>query len=356
MPASVVFGGQFGSEGKGKIACWLAEKHNAAQAIRVGGSNSGHTVIGPDGNRTILRHLPTAAVLPSVKCLLAAGSYIDPDVFQKEIRKLDLHPERVVVDPNASVITEKHKEEEATSDLRESVASTLSGTGASVRARIARSASFPRASGHPTIAPYVGPVKKLAREALDLDRWVVVEGTQGFGLSLLHARHYPYVTSRDTTAAGFLAEAGLSPADAHELVMVLRAFPIRVGGPSGPLPREINWQTVTNISGSPVDLQEMTSVTNTIRRVAKFDPKVVKEAIRVNQPSRIVMNHLDYVDWTTRQEGRVTRTVKNFLLKVEEKIDCQIDYLGFGPRTDQLLSFSEARSTNLQDKPTIPNS
>jgi len=63
---------------------------------------------------------------------------------------------------------------------------------------------------------------------------VIIEGTQGFGLSLLHAADYPYVTSRDTTAAAFVSEAGLSPLDVDDIVLVLRAFPIRVGGNSGP--------------------------------------------------------------------------------------------------------------------------
>ena len=40
---------------------------------------------------------------------------------------------------------------------------------------------------------------------------VLVEGTQGFGLSLLHGEEYPFVTSRDTTASAFAMEAGLAP-------------------------------------------------------------------------------------------------------------------------------------------------
>jgi len=47
MPVSVVVGGQFGSEGKGKVALELVRRDRAvAAAIRVGGTNSGHTAIG----------------------------------------------------------------------------------------------------------------------------------------------------------------------------------------------------------------------------------------------------------------------------------------------------------------------
>jgi len=50
------------------------------------------------------------------------------------------------------------------------------------------------------------------RRFLDAGKRVVVEGTQGFGLSLLLGGYWPKATSRDTTAAGFLAEAGAEPA------------------------------------------------------------------------------------------------------------------------------------------------
>lgn len=44
MSVTIVFGGQFGSEGKGKVAHYFAKKEKADYCIRVGGSNSGHTV------------------------------------------------------------------------------------------------------------------------------------------------------------------------------------------------------------------------------------------------------------------------------------------------------------------------
>ena len=49
---------------------------------------------------------------------------------------------------------------------------------------------------------------------------IVVEGTQGFGLSLYHAREWPYRTSRDTTAHSFLGEVGLGVRD-FEVVMAI---------------------------------------------------------------------------------------------------------------------------------------
>lgn len=73
-------------------------------------------------------------------------------------------------------------------------------------------------------------VAPLLHRGIDDGADVIIEGTQGFALSLLHGRDYPFVTSRDTTAAGFAMEAGISPRMIDNIVMVLRTFPIRVGG------------------------------------------------------------------------------------------------------------------------------
>ena len=55
MPVSIVVGGQFGSEGKGKVAHYLAQKMEASFAVRCGGPNSGHTVIDPSGKARIFQ-------------------------------------------------------------------------------------------------------------------------------------------------------------------------------------------------------------------------------------------------------------------------------------------------------------
>jgi adenylosuccinate synthase len=154
---------------------------------------------------------------------------------------------------------------------------------------------------------------------------IIIEGTQGFGLSLLHSTEYPYVTSRDTTAATFVSEAGLSPLDVDQIVLVLRAFPIRVSGNSGPLPNEIDWQIVSLESGSSVPIVEFTSVTKSIRRVAHFHPDVVRQAIMVNRPTHIVLNHLDYIDNSCCTLNSLSAKAFRFVEEVESAIDTQID-------------------------------
>jgi adenylosuccinate synthase len=331
MPVTVIVGGQYGSEGKGKVAHWLARERLASVAVRTGGPNAGHTVEDVPGHPVVLRQLPTAAFLPDVTCVLGPGSYIDPDLLLEEVSKTGLTADRLLIDPNATVITEDDKTRERNSTLRASIGSTQSGTGAAVIKRIERRASMELARNDVRLRQFMAPVAPFLRAQLSLGKRIILEGTQGFGLSLLHSPTYPYVTSRDTTAAAFISEVGLSPLDVDEVVMVLRAFPIRVSGNSGPLLNETDWAKITKESGSPDQLIEYTSVTKKVRRVARFDPEIVRAAIAVNAPTHIVLNHLDYVDHSCGVNNTPSQAVSEFVETVELSIGAVVNYLGFGP-------------------------
>ena len=330
MPVSVIVGGQFGSEGKGKVAHWLAKRREASVVVRVGGSNSGHTAIDDTGKLRIFRHLPTACLLPDPTLVIGPGSYVDVPVLLEEIKNTHLEAGRLIVSPNAVVISGDHKQEEREWGLLSRIGSTGSGTGAAVVERLRRSRREIFASNDRRLQRLLGDTTDYMRKALRRGERVVIEGTQGFGLSVLHSPDYPYVTSRDTSAAAFVSEAGLSPLDVDEVVLVIRAFPIRVAGLSGPLPNEIGWGDIPqNRKGQYV--QEYTSVTREIRRVAKFDPEVVRSAIRVNSPTAIILNHLDYLNLTSKGGGWRTAAAEKFLREVEEQIGMSVGFVGRGP-------------------------
>ncbi len=329
MPVTVIVGGQYGSEGKGKVTHYLASEMNARFAVRCGGPNSGHTVIDKKGNARIFQQLPTAAILPSVKLAICSGSYIDLNILFREIAETSLDTSRLFIDPEAVIITKELKAREVESSLIRRIGSTGSGTGAAVAARVNRESSLLFAKDVPELQQFVTNVPEILRNELDRRERIIIEGTQGFGLSSLHARHYPFTTSRDTTAAAFLAETGLSPLDVDDVVLTIRAYPIRVGGNSGPLVDEINWETVTQEGGHSQPIEERTSVTKHVRRVARFNPEVVRMAIMVNRPKRIVLNHLDYI-CNTKFDNR-NKLITTFVHKVEASIGNKIAYLGYGP-------------------------
>jgi adenylosuccinate synthase len=170
------------------------------------------------------------------------------------------------------------------------------------------------------------------RNALNQNRWIVIEGSQGFGLSLLHGGYYPRATSRDTTAGTFLGEAGLSPLDVEDVTLVLRAHPIRVAGNSGPLLNETTWERIAKSAGLPDGYNELTTATRKVRRVGQFDAAMVRQAIQINNPTHIVLNHFDYVDPGVR-EHRFNVNALAFLKKLENDIGREIDFVGTGPAT-----------------------
>lgn len=335
MPVSIVIGGQFGSEGKGKTALEIVRRsEEPVVAVRVGGPNSGHTAYDLLGEKHILRQLPAACIDKNVDVVLPAGSYIDVDVLLEEIRRLDYPRDRIRISSYARIVQPEHREWEKGAGLTGSIGSTGSGVGGAVMASVARGA----ANFHlPSQAAFEDARLKSFIEN-DTSHWlrrhiekgnrVVIEGTQGFGLSLLESGYWPKVTSRSTTAAGAVAEAGLSPIDVDDITMVVRSFPIRVAGDSGPLTGETTWEAIAWRAGRRDDLREYTTVTKRLRRVAHFDPDIVRRALDANRPTRLVLNHLDYIgrpqDLTDRRS-----VLGKFILQTEKGIGRRVDWFGF---------------------------
>ena len=102
MATYFVIGGQYGSEGKGKISAFLAEYLGAKAVVRCGGPNSGHTYEGQSG-RAVFRQLPSAAISTNARLLIPAGGYVQPSILWKEINKYRISHERVVSTINAQL-------------------------------------------------------------------------------------------------------------------------------------------------------------------------------------------------------------------------------------------------------------
>ena len=329
MPIAIVVGGQFGSEGKGKVSHYFAKVMEANIVVRCGGPNSGHTVYDSHGKARIFQQLPTASILKKPKLAICSGSYIDLDILFREINDTKIEPNQLYIDPNAVIITESLKTREVSSGLVQRIGSTASGTGAAVTARINREGSLTFAKDIPALKSFIVNVTELLHGVLIKKGRVIIEGTQGFGLSPIHSGFYPYATSRDTTASAFLSEVGLSPLYVDEIIMVIRAFPIRVSGNSGPLKNEIDWQTIKTEGNHKRIIEERTSVTKMLRRVGRFDPDIVKKSIIANCPTKIVLNHIDYV--CHLDQSLYFEKVYSFIRYIRESINRDIEFIGLGP-------------------------
>ncbi len=317
---TIVIGGQFGSEAKGKVISFLANEFDIA--VRTGAPNAGHTVL-KDDEIYPLQQIP--ATFLNQKCILCigAGALINPDILRKEVERTNTK-ERLFIDPQAGIIEEKHSLQEG--ELIEKIGSTGKGCGAALVDRIWRK-DFKLAKD--ILKDFqIANVAEILNRGVDEGKNVLVEGTQGFGLSIYHGI-YPFVTSRDTNAANFLAEAGISPRLATEIILVIRTYPIRVAGNSGPLKNEITWEELSNRIGKKVE--EKTTVTKKIRRVAEFDIEIVKKAILVNRPTQIALQFLNYL--YPQDEGKnswdsLSQEAKTYIENLESNLGVPITLIG----------------------------
>jgi adenylosuccinate synthase len=195
MSVWVVVGGQFGSEGKGKISAIITQQEQIDLCIRCGGPNSGHSFQKQNGDIVLLRQLPTGFIRPETRLLIPAGGLVDPQVLQSEIETLDLDPKRVGIDRNAMIITPADRENERRLSLADRLSSTLCGVGSAVARRALRSEDVDLAEGatatHQWLRPFLTDVSAEANSAVDHGKKILIEGTQGSGLSLYHSRYYP---------------------------------------------------------------------------------------------------------------------------------------------------------------------
>src|SRR5258708_41482 len=129
MPATIVVGGQYGSEGKGKVVALLASGLTSSWLVRCGGPNSGHTVT-IDGSDIVLRQLPCCAQPQKATFCIPAGCASDEAVLLGELNMLNIDRNRIIVDPRAVIVTEQDREDERRA-LRD-IGSTCSGTGAAL--------------------------------------------------------------------------------------------------------------------------------------------------------------------------------------------------------------------------------
>lgn len=314
----VVVGGEYGSEGKGQIVSRIAKDYDLL--VRVGGPNAGHKVF---GSPPYTHHqLPSGTRFSDAKLLIGPGAVLHVAKLLKEISECGVDGTRLVIDRNAMVI--EPGDIAAERDLVGEIGSTGSGTGAATARRImARSRRTRLAKDAPELKPFLGDAFAVLEEAYFAGKKILLEGTQGTGLSLYHGT-YPYVTSRDTTAMGCLAEAGIPPRWVRKILMVSRTYPIRVqspkGGTSGPL-RSISWTEVSRRSGIPVAelwALEKTSTTHRRRRVGEFDWALLRRAALLNGATDIALTFTDYISLENRKANRFDQLTPETIRFIDE--------------------------------------
>jgi len=358
MSVWVVVGGQYGSEGKGKIAAFITLQEEIDICVRCGGPNSGHCLVDGAGKMLALRQIPTGYVRAGTRLLIPPGGLIDVDVLKRELDHLALGPDRVGIDHRAMIIEQRDREAEQALNLRERLSSTLCGVGSAVARKVLRGddVHLARHAAEEVrwLKPYLVDVPDEINIGIDNGKKVLVEGTQGFGLSLYHSSVYPKTTSRDTSAAGCISECGISPRLVTDIVLVLRTFPIRVAGQqAGPMFEETSWEEIGRRSGYSHPIAEYTTVTGKLRRVGNFDVELARRAVEVNRPTKLAINFLDYLDYRNRSaESPETLTVEatSFVARIETELGVSAAYLGASPRASETIKMLDSKSAALQTR------
>ncbi|MDH3658099.1 MAG: adenylosuccinate synthetase [Nitrosopumilus sp.] len=329
MTSTVVVGGFFGDEGKGKIISYLAIKDNPKIVVRGGaGPNAGHTI--RDGDKVYkIRMLPSGFLNKNAKVMIGPGVVINPDVLNKEIQDFNVS-ERSFIDRHCGIIEETHLSRDSKGELKEKIGSTGSGTGPANADRAMRVLKL--AKDIDSLSSLITDVPQEINSALSANENVLIEGTQGTFLSLWHGT-YPFVTSKDVTASGICADVGLGPTKVDEVIVVFKSYVTRVG--TGPLDKELSLEEAEKKGWS-----EFGTVTGRQRRAADFDFDLARRAIMLNGATQISITKLDvlFSDCAGKTSfDELSDESKAFIKNIENELNTPVTIIGTGPAVNDVI-------------------
>lgn len=336
----VLVGGQYGSEGKGAIAAHVANDYDVH--VRVGSPNAGHTIYWRD-ERHVMQTIPCGWINPKAQIVIGRGALVNMRLLMQELEHIEQYypnfRKRLSIDAQAGVLDERFHEMEGGTEgeMHRRIGSTGEGVGPARMARISRDPEQFRlfesvAAEYGLDDVVINDTPAMIAALQDMGRNVLIEGTQGSGLSLYHS-HWPYCTSVDTNAAGIIAEVGVAPARVTDVLMVCRTYPIRVAGNSGPMKNEITWEDLSERTGQDL-VPERTTVTHKVRRIAEWDDDLFEMSCLLNAPTEIALTFCDYVDpdlYGTKSVSDIDCSSKLSEFMRDNGLLGRIKYFGTGP-------------------------
>lgn len=332
----VVVGAQWGDEGKGKIVDWLTSKVDGVVRFN-GGNNAGHTIV-VNGNKTVLRLIPSGVMHPTMQCYLGNGVVFSPSAFFSELDQLKEHgmdaESRLHVSGNCALLMPYHV---ALDHARENnlgkkkIGTTGRGIGPAYEDKVARRTvrvadlynvpffeervrtaleyhnfeltHFLHADAldpQKVIDEVLGFADRLKPRVMDVSHTLnklmaegkqfLFEGAQGSMLDIDHGT-YPFVTSSNTVAGYATAGAGVGPHHLNYVLGITKAYCTRVG--AGPFPTELldeEGERIRQRGG------EFGAVTGRPRRCGWFDGAALRRAVEINGLTGLAVMKLDVLD------------------------------------------------------------
>lgn len=332
----VILGSQWGDEGKGKIVDMLMEQADIAVRFQ-GGHNAGHTLM-IDGQKTILRLIPSGILHAHVQCLIGNGVVLSPTALLDEIGELERRgvpvTSRLRISEACVLILPYHV---ALDRARESakgksaIGTTGRGIGPAYEDKVARRAIrfgdlfnekqlsakleevldyhnfvLQNYHGHepvefrplldnllqlvPRLAPMRADVAALLAQYREAGKNLMFEGAQGTLLDVDHGT-YPYVTSSNTIAGAACVGSGYGPRHLNYILGITKAYTTRVGG--GPFPTELLDEIGKQLATRG---NEFGSVTGRPRRCGWLDMVALRRSTQLNGFSGLCITKLDVLD------------------------------------------------------------
>lgn len=338
----VLLGLQWGDEGKGKVVDYLTPKYDIIVRFN-GGPNAGHT-IEFEGEKHILKTIPSGICHKDKLCIIGNGVLIEPSIFMTEIKTLEncgfTPKNNLIISRKAHLIIPTHRLMDAANEKSKGdrkIGSTLKGIGPSYTDKIARtglrigdifSKEFQKkyntlknshirsikALGYDvdefkienkSIEEYeslwfsaldelknmkIADTEYLINEAILADKKILAEGAQGTMLDIDFGS-YPFVTSSTTITAGVCSGLGVAPQTIGKVFGIVKAYCTRVG--SGPFPTELFDEYGNKLCEQG---HEFGSVTGRKRRCGWLDIPALKYACMINGVTDLMLMKIDVMD------------------------------------------------------------
>ena len=328
---TAIVGAQWGDEGKGKITDFFAGE--ADYVVRFhGGNNAGHTVI-VNGETYKLHLIPSGVLYDHPTSIIGNGVVIDPAALIKEIKYLQAKgvDPKLKVSDRAHIILPYHIEMDiALTQYQGNLAAGSTKRGIApvygdkmyrhgirmidllepevFKEKLEKAFNFNltiiKAFGHSSnlnkdkiyneyvkfgefLAPYISDVSVDLYNSYQKGESILFEGAQGISLDVDHGV-YPHTTSSNTVAGHISSGTGVTFGEINRIIGVTKAYLSRVG--QSPLPSELDGieaETLRDKGG------EYGTTTGRPRRVGWLDLVQVRQAVRTNGLTEIVLTKLD---------------------------------------------------------------
>lgn len=295
MKVDIIVGSSWGDEGKSKFARYYSDNVVVYDGvIKVGGYCTNNFY---DWRSDQMMHgemIPAAVGYKNeMYYFFPKDCYVDLNMVKKEAEMRKIPNDRIVIDPRANMIYPDNHIGAPDTDTEH--------------------------------------IPFLVADVLDVitgsasDARFLIEGQGGYGIAkeLYEECDLPCLVPT-MTASGICHMVNISPTDVDDVILVTRLESVRkeyigIGGAN------MLDQFIKGIYENPNYIATIESPETT-----PYNLELVKEASLINDPSIIVVNHMDSVDNMKTSEDGLSPHQKDVLKWIESQLGFTVDYVGYG--------------------------